>query len=541
MVLLPDNGGMLISGHYSRGLNIGQFHLVSLRGYYDYNAYIAKIDTSGQAVWATSIDKSIGELEVVGTDSLGYIYTTGAFSDTLIIANNTLIAPVNGSASFIAKLDANGNFLWAKQTADYFVQNASRVDRAGDFYLSYSGDSSSVLLKFDSDGSTIWRTVYAQDPLGYFLPYQMRFDSHGSLVISGWLLGQVQINGQVIGKDNEGDFQVVKFSRDGVLQGFSNNVVPLSISGWGPMEIDGGDNIISACSNTGIDSKNTFLVKYDSLERQVFVIKHDPAFGAIGLAIDELDDVFVTGNFQGSLKWGNQTLMTNGSSAYIVKLNKEGQAIWAMQNDAPIQTSNFAVRIRRSEDGSLYVAGLFAEPFAVFGNVTLAGNNQDAFFLLKIKDETPNLFNKAVVSDTVMCENPIQLNVGGFMKYLWQDGSKDSTYTADKPGTYYVTATDFLGGIHSDTIHVNKCNQLFVPNVITPNGDGKNDFFVIQGLDITKNNKLIVLDRWGKEVYSTNSYKNNWNGAAVSSGVFYFTMTDQATHQSYRGWLEILK
>jgi len=44
--------------------------------------------------------------------------------------------------------------------------------------------------------------------------------------------------------------------------------------------------------------------------------------------------------------------------------------------------------------------------------------------------------------------------------------------------------------------------NLFVPEVFTPDGDGKNDFFVIKGIE-GRNVKLVVFNRWGNKVYET--------------------------------------
>nr|WP_247649168.1 gliding motility-associated C-terminal domain-containing protein [Lutibacter sp. B1] len=47
---------------------------------------------------------------------------------------------------------------------------------------------------------------------------------------------------------------------------------------------------------------------------------------------------------------------------------------------------------------------------------------------------------------------------------------------------------------------------------ISPNGDGINDTFVIEGLELYPNNTLKILNRWGAVVYSTTNYKNDWDG-----------------------------
>jgi gliding motility-associated-like protein len=55
-------------------------------------------------------------------------------------------------------------------------------------------------------------------------------------------------------------------------------------------------------------------------------------------------------------------------------------------------------------------------------------------------------------------------------------------------------------------------NDLLAPSVITPNGDNKNDYFVVRGIGNFDSSELIVFNRWGAEVYKTGNYKNDWDG-----------------------------
>ncbi|MCK4344998.1 MAG: gliding motility-associated C-terminal domain-containing protein, partial [Bacteroidales bacterium] len=55
-------------------------------------------------------------------------------------------------------------------------------------------------------------------------------------------------------------------------------------------------------------------------------------------------------------------------------------------------------------------------------------------------------------------------------------------------------------------------NDLLVPSVITPNGDNKNDYFVVRGIGNFDSSELIVFNRWGAEVYKTENYENDWDG-----------------------------
>jgi len=49
-------------------------------------------------------------------------------------------------------------------------------------------------------------------------------------------------------------------------------------------------------------------------------------------------------------------------------------------------------------------------------------------------------------------------------------------------------------------------------NVITPNGDGKNDVLYIDGLNSNLVTELRVLNQWGQKVYQSKNYTNNWGG-----------------------------
>jgi gliding motility-associated-like protein len=68
-----------------------------------------------------------------------------------------------------------------------------------------------------------------------------------------------------------------------------------------------------------------------------------------------------------------------------------------------------------------------------------------------------------------------------------------------------------------------------IPDVITPNGDGPNDYFVIKGLDKYPDNSLQVFNRWGNKVYDDRGYGNDWdgtyNGENVPDGTYYYVLT----------------
>lgn len=67
--------------------------------------------------------------------------------------------------------------------------------------------------------------------------------------------------------------------------------------------------------------------------------------------------------------------------------------------------------------------------------------------------------------------------------------------------------------------------DLYIPNVFTPNEDGKNDNYVITGLEAYDRVELIIVDRFGKELFRADSYANEWTGEGLKEGTYFYNVT----------------
>lgn len=137
--------------------------------------------------------------------------------------------------------------------------------------------------------------------------------------------------------------------------------------------------------------------------------------------------------------------------------------------------------------------------------------------------------------------NPVVTNLKGKPSYFWEPSIGLNCFTCEKPGvkptkttTYYLTVTDTNGCIGKDSVVVlfNPCidaDPILIPNVFTPNGDGKNDAFTIEGDCYKKDYSLTIYNRWGELLFSSADNTESWDGRSsagsfVAEGVYYYIL-----------------
>jgi gliding motility-associated-like protein len=119
-----------------------------------------------------------------------------------------------------------------------------------------------------------------------------------------------------------------------------------------------------------------------------------------------------------------------------------------------------------------------------------------------------------------------------------QDLKFEQSYTNIFAGTYTLGLRDVSGCTHMYVFTIGVDTDLFIPNIFTPNGDGSNEVFYIRNLP-SSDAKLLVANRWGKEVFKSSSYQNDWNGGDTVDGLYYYTLS--VGGQKFTGWVEILR
>lgn len=116
------------------------------------------------------------------------------------------------------------------------------------------------------------------------------------------------------------------------------------------------------------------------------------------------------------------------------------------------------------------------------------------------------------------------------------NGATDSVFVPDNVGTYYVEVIDPFGcqnavsnsiTIEFDTIAV--ITQQDVPQGFSPNGDGINDRFEVIGITDYPQSSLVIMNRWGSQVYVKAPYDNSFNGLSdqgkdLPDGTYFYVL-----------------
>ena len=86
------------------------------------------------------------------------------------------------------------------------------------------------------------------------------------------------------------------------------------------------------------------------------------------------------------------------------------------------------------------------------------------------------------------------------------------------------------------------CKVFLIYNGFSPNYDGVNDTFMIEGIEDYPNNQLQVLNRWGNIVCEQSGYKGQWDGTwknkKLPDGTYLYILSD-GQGKEYRGFLQI--
>ncbi|OGS78821.1 MAG: hypothetical protein A3D31_02275 [Candidatus Fluviicola riflensis] len=343
---------------------IGVFNLTAVG---EKDAFICKLDASGDLIWAKQFgdSASIDEKSSLEIDAFGNLYITNSFVGTVDFdpgpGSFNLTSQGMDRAVFIQKLDANGNFIWAKQIGGPFVpgfpnpthSNAIAVDAGGNLYLTGYFDgtidfdphpastfnmasqynaSDVFVCKLDTDGNFVWAKQFTGTQSNGGVGYAITVDGSGNIYSTGTIGGTMDFD------PGPGTFQLTA-SVPGQTAIYISKLDPSGNFVWakemGPGEgsaiaMDEHNNIYS--SGSASPGYITVINKHD-LDGNLLWAKQLGGISGESIAVDDNGHVYTAGLCFGTNDFdpgpGVFNLTGGDSDAFISRLDSLGNFVWA--------------------------------------------------------------------------------------------------------------------------------------------------------------------------------------------------------------------
>ncbi|MCX6190547.1 MAG: SBBP repeat-containing protein [Bacteroidetes bacterium] len=380
--------------------------------------------------WAKGMGGSSNEIGYsIAVDKIGNVYTTGYFNSTMDFDPGNGIynlTPTGSFDIFISKLDATGNFIWAKIMGgvdmdvaySICIDDSGNVLTTGEFWGTADFDpgvgvfsltapgaiGGNFISKLDSSGKFIW----AKSFIGYY---------SSGLSISVDVLGNVFTTGEfamtVDFDPGNGTFNMTSTGTDIFISKLNSFGDFIWAKRMGGNSVNYGNSIVidenGNVYTTGLFNGSTdfdpnsgtynltgnddlFISKLDSSGNFVWAKRMggNGVDQGLSIAIDTFENVYTTGGFGMACDFnpgiGTYTLTSAGSDdIFISKLDSSGNFIWAKRIGA--NGSDFGSSIKLDKAGDVYISGSFQgtvdfDPNG--GTSDLISSGGDDIFVLKL-------------------------------------------------------------------------------------------------------------------------------------------------------------
>jgi gliding motility-associated-like protein len=112
----------------------------------------------------------------------------------------------------------------------------------------------------------------------------------------------------------------------------------------------------------------------------------------------------------------------------------------------------------------------------------------------------------------------------------------DEGYNGSDEFTYEICLDECPNICDTAVVRLEIAPFLSIPDVITPNGDGSNDTFYIEGIENFETTELCIYNRWGHQVFQARNYQNDWmgtwDGKELPEGTYYYVFLEQGINEA---------
>lgn len=232
--------------------------------------------------------------------------------------------------------------------------------------------------------------------------------------------------------------------------------------------------------------------------------------------------------------------------------------VW-LKSEAQISAEQYifsSVGIEASTASGLQISGTIGEAVIATGTsqnfIATQGFHQPSVLavqplLLRVDSVDASCYNEQDGYATVTV-----LSGAAPYTYAWSNGGgSNDTSLMYLPGQYSVTVMDANNSVGVIAFTIGSENgpgcDFTIYSGFTPNGDGVNDQWIIDGIEYLGDNEVLIYDRWGGQVWEGQNYDNSaivWDGSHsdgrnLPSGTYFYIVRINAKSNAYKGWVHL--
>jgi hypothetical protein len=382
-IVLDASGNIFIAGDYNGLVDFDPgvgFSFKDVKGASD--IFVAKYDSQGNFIWAKTFGGvGIESCRDMSLDAFGNLIITGVYQGTSDFDPNGGVISMTSAGqfdAFLLKLDVSGNYVWAKsiQSANSNYVNQVIIDHIGN--INIVGDFQGI-ADFDPSNATFSMTTIGNKS-AFFAKYSPQGQFINATMIGG--------SGFEIGKAIAVDLQ-------------DNIYITGDFRGVVDFDPSGSTHFVTS---SGI--RDIFVAKYTTQGELVWANKIGGTGDdqATAITLDNNNEVFVAGYFNGSMTLSNLKTFTSAGNTDIILARYDSDGLLKYAVCYGGGNGDEAIGLIANNTGDIYNIG-WIQGVSNFGNTTLNSAGDRDIFLAK-----------TTMQDLTTTENPfiIEKNISIF-------------------------------------------------------------------------------------------------------------------------------
>jgi hypothetical protein len=489
-ITTDKNGNIFVTGNFeSSSIKFDNITLAN-SGF-----FIVKYNASGNVLWAKDAGGHVSHINggnCIATDTSGNVCVTGSFFSTLTFGSTTLSNTGNPDI-YVAKYDASGNALWAKQgngglyDSDY--GNGIATDVSGNIYIVggcgsntdfgvYWGLAGFFVVKYDSSGNPLWIQGAGGSGGGTGSGITV---TNGMVYITGWFTNStITVGPYSTTNTNTGTTDIL------LAMFYASNGNSAGVWSVGGNNDDKGFDIASDNKGniyvTGSFHSSSIAFPYSNTLTNtggydIFVAKYPASFSwvtwvrqaggstddnAQSIAVDTSGHTYVTGDFALSPVFDNDTLKAASRNIFTAKLGCEPlqpKSIIGSTNICRNSSHTYSVSVvpnatsytwnfplgwtgNSTTNSTTTISSSSSGIISVVANNS-CGCSRSRTLFVTVNPTTPTI---TTTGSTTFCQGgSVLLSSSSANSYLWSNGTVTQSTTIFSSGNYSITTTDING------------------------------------------------------------------------------------------------